>query len=71
VPKHRVGPEEHEVRVCLRSHLGGNDLMLTWDRPLWNIVRDAVSLVLYHSLAHPLPWFITFFKLLIVSIYHF
>ncbi|KEH42395.1 hypothetical protein MtrunA17_Chr1g0182671 [Medicago truncatula] len=29
VPKHRVGPEEHEVRVCLRPHLGGNDLMLT------------------------------------------
>ncbi|XP_059647018.1 uncharacterized protein LOC132293516 [Cornus florida] len=29
VPKLRVGPEEHEVRVCLRSHLGGNDLMLT------------------------------------------
>ncbi|KAF5476065.1 hypothetical protein F2P56_007809 [Juglans regia] len=29
VPKLRVGPEEHEVRVCLRPHLGGNDLMLT------------------------------------------
>ncbi|CAK9188181.1 unnamed protein product [Ilex paraguariensis] len=29
VPKLREGPEEHEVRVCLRSHLGGNDLMLT------------------------------------------
>ncbi|CAL0316891.1 unnamed protein product [Lupinus luteus] len=29
VPKHRVGPEEHEVRVCLRPHLVGNDLMLT------------------------------------------
>ncbi|KAA8516443.1 hypothetical protein F0562_016736 [Nyssa sinensis] len=29
VPKLRVGPEEHEVRVCLRSHLGGNDLVLT------------------------------------------
>ncbi|XP_021912498.1 uncharacterized protein LOC110826206 [Carica papaya] len=29
VPKLRIGPEEHEVRVCLRPHLGGNDLMLT------------------------------------------
>lgn len=29
VPKLRVGPEEHEVRVCLRPHLSGNDLMLT------------------------------------------
>ncbi|XP_008802765.2 uncharacterized protein LOC103716518 [Phoenix dactylifera] len=30
VPKHRVGPEEHEVRVCLRPpHLGANNLMLT------------------------------------------
>ncbi|XP_057438446.1 uncharacterized protein LOC130730451 [Lotus japonicus] len=29
VPKLRVGSEEHEVRVCLRPHLGGNDLMLT------------------------------------------
>ncbi|KAM7263920.1 hypothetical protein ACFE04_001603 [Oxalis oulophora] len=30
VPKLCVGPEEeHEVRVCLRPHLGGNDLMLT------------------------------------------
>ncbi|MCL7043249.1 hypothetical protein MKW94_007547 [Papaver nudicaule] len=29
VPKHRVGPEEHEVRVCLRPHLGTNDLLLT------------------------------------------
>lgn len=29
VPKHRVGPEEHEVRVCLRPHLGANDLLLT------------------------------------------
>lgn len=30
VPKHREGPdEEHEVRVCLRPHLGTNDLMLT------------------------------------------
>lgn len=29
VPRLRVGPEEHEVRVCLRPHLGGNDLMLT------------------------------------------
>ncbi|CAF2094944.1 uncharacterized protein LOC103867183 [Brassica rapa] len=29
VPKLRAGPEEHEVRVCLRPHLGGNDLMLT------------------------------------------
>ncbi|KAI9098564.1 hypothetical protein K1719_025189 [Acacia pycnantha] len=29
VPKLRVGPEEHEVRVCLRPPLGGNDLMLT------------------------------------------
>ncbi|KDP35614.1 hypothetical protein JCGZ_09052 [Jatropha curcas] len=29
VPKLREGPEEHEVRVCLRPHLGGNDLMLT------------------------------------------
>ncbi|XP_057970884.1 uncharacterized protein LOC131159747 [Malania oleifera] len=29
VPKLRVGPEEHEVRVCLRPHLGVNELMLT------------------------------------------
>ncbi|XP_061341475.1 uncharacterized protein LOC133287810 [Gastrolobium bilobum] len=29
VPKLRAGPEEHEVRVCLRPNLGGNDLMLT------------------------------------------
>lgn len=29
VPKLRVGPEEHEVRVCLRPHLGSNELMLT------------------------------------------
>ncbi|KAF3679226.1 putative heat shock cognate 70 kDa protein 2-like [Capsicum annuum] len=30
VPKVREGPEEeHEVRVCLRPHLVGNDLMLT------------------------------------------
>ncbi|KAL0545082.1 hypothetical protein IC582_020223 [Cucumis melo] len=29
VPRLRVGPEEHEVRVCRRPHLGGNDLMLT------------------------------------------
>ncbi|KAK6942946.1 hypothetical protein RJ641_028323 [Dillenia turbinata] len=29
VPKLRVGPEEHEVRVCLRPHLGGNELILT------------------------------------------
>ncbi|PIM97984.1 hypothetical protein CDL12_29538 [Handroanthus impetiginosus] len=29
VPKLREGPEEHEVRVCLRPHHGGNDLMLT------------------------------------------
>ncbi|KAL0347297.1 UNVERIFIED_CONTAM: hypothetical protein Scaly_1745700 [Sesamum calycinum] len=29
VPKLRVGPEEHEVRVCLRPHHGGNDLMLS------------------------------------------
>ena len=29
VPKLRAGAEEHEVRVCLRPHLGGNDLMLT------------------------------------------
>ncbi|KAL6987572.1 sequence orphan Slt1 [Sarracenia purpurea var. burkii] len=29
VPKLRSGPEEHEVRVCLRPHLGSNDLMLT------------------------------------------
>ncbi|KAL5581029.1 hypothetical protein UlMin_013471 [Ulmus minor] len=28
VPKHRVGPEEHEVRVCLRPHLGANELRL-------------------------------------------
>ncbi|KAF8369771.1 hypothetical protein HHK36_032207 [Tetracentron sinense] len=28
VPKHRVGPEEHEVRVCLRPHLGANELLL-------------------------------------------
>ncbi|OIW11235.1 hypothetical protein TanjilG_28326 [Lupinus angustifolius] len=26
VPKLREGSEEHEVRVCLRPHLGGNDL---------------------------------------------
>ncbi|KAM7464078.1 hypothetical protein LguiA_032199 [Lonicera macranthoides] len=29
VPKMREEVEEHEVRVCLRPHLGGNDLMLT------------------------------------------
>ncbi|KAJ6845957.1 uncharacterized protein M6B38_280085 [Iris pallida] len=30
VPKHRVGPEEHEVHVCLRPpHLGANELLLT------------------------------------------
>ncbi|KAL7587872.1 hypothetical protein Lser_V15G38679 [Lactuca serriola] len=29
VPKLREGPEEHEVRVCLRPHLVGNELMLT------------------------------------------
>ncbi|OWM68812.1 uncharacterized protein LOC116210177 [Punica granatum] len=30
VPKHRTGPEEHEVRVCLRSHSGvKNELMLS------------------------------------------
>ncbi|KAL7136474.1 hypothetical protein ABFS83_10G033300 [Erythranthe nasuta] len=29
VPKLREGPEEHEVRVCLRPHHGTNDLMLT------------------------------------------
>lgn len=30
VPKHRVGPEEHEVHVCLRPpHLGTNELLLT------------------------------------------
>ncbi|KAL5991988.1 sequence orphan Slt1 [Asimina triloba] len=29
VPKLREGPEEHEVRVCIRPHLGANDLLLT------------------------------------------
>ncbi|KAG5553907.1 hypothetical protein RHGRI_011692 [Rhododendron griersonianum] len=29
VPKLREGPEEHEVRVCLRPHIGSNDLTLT------------------------------------------
>ncbi|XP_010529835.1 PREDICTED: uncharacterized protein LOC104806567 [Tarenaya hassleriana] len=29
VPKLSAGPEEHEVLVCLRPHLSGNDLMLT------------------------------------------
>ncbi|CAN0926635.1 hypothetical protein LINGRAHAP2_LOCUS35452 [Linum grandiflorum] len=29
VPKLREGREEHEVRICLRPNLGGNDLMLT------------------------------------------
>ncbi|KAK9279741.1 hypothetical protein L1049_013423 [Liquidambar formosana] len=29
VPKHRVGSEEHEVRVCLRPHLGANELLLS------------------------------------------
>ncbi|CAI9779042.1 unnamed protein product [Fraxinus pennsylvanica] len=29
VPKLRAGPEEHEVRVCLRPHHVGNDLKLT------------------------------------------
>ena len=29
VPKLHVGPEEHEVRVCLRPHHGSNDLMFT------------------------------------------
>ncbi|CAA6661757.1 unnamed protein product [Spirodela intermedia] len=28
VPKHRAGPEEHEVRVCLRPHLGANEFLL-------------------------------------------
>ncbi|XP_027351609.1 uncharacterized protein LOC113862684 [Abrus precatorius] len=28
VPKLRTGPEEHQVRVCLRPHLQSNDLML-------------------------------------------
>ncbi|KAH1066855.1 putative 20.7 kDa in vs-regB intergenic region [Gossypium arboreum] len=29
VPKHRTGPEEHEVRVCLRPHLGPKELLLS------------------------------------------
>ncbi|KAL5549991.1 hypothetical protein UlMin_000167 [Ulmus minor] len=29
VPKLRVEPEEHEVRICFRPHLGGSDLMFT------------------------------------------
>ena len=29
VPKLHGGPEEHEVRVCRRPQLGGNDFMLT------------------------------------------
>jgi hypothetical protein len=30
VPKHRVGPEEHEVQVCMRPpHLGDHDLVLS------------------------------------------
>ncbi|KAG6494679.1 uncharacterized protein LOC121991733 [Zingiber officinale] len=30
VPKHPVGPEEHEVRVCIRPHhLGPSDIILT------------------------------------------
>ncbi|KAK4281375.1 hypothetical protein QN277_012878 [Acacia crassicarpa] len=29
VPKLSSEPQEHEVRVCLRPHLGGNDLKLT------------------------------------------
>lgn len=30
VPKHRVGPEEHEVRVCMRPpHFGNNELLLS------------------------------------------
>lgn len=29
VPKLRVGLEEHEVRVCLRPHLGANELLLS------------------------------------------
>lgn len=29
LPKLQEGPEEHEVRVCLRPHLAGNDLMLS------------------------------------------
>lgn len=29
VPKPRVGPEEHEVPISLRSHLGVNDLLLS------------------------------------------
>ncbi|XVF20077.1 hypothetical protein REPUB_Repub11eG0167300 [Reevesia pubescens] len=29
VPKYRTGPEEHEVRVCLRPHLGPNELLLS------------------------------------------
>ncbi|KAF3453889.1 hypothetical protein FNV43_RR04330 [Rhamnella rubrinervis] len=29
IPKHREGPEEHEVRVCLRPHLEVNELLLS------------------------------------------
>ncbi|KAF2321909.1 hypothetical protein GH714_004392 [Hevea brasiliensis] len=29
VPKHRVGPEEHEVPVCLRPHLAVSELLLS------------------------------------------
>ncbi|XP_050205849.1 uncharacterized protein LOC126655646 [Mercurialis annua] len=29
VPKHRVGPEEHEVRVCLRPQFGTSELLLS------------------------------------------
>ncbi|KAG9142591.1 hypothetical protein Leryth_011679 [Lithospermum erythrorhizon] len=29
IPKLHEGLEEHEVRICLRPHLGGGDLMLT------------------------------------------
>ncbi|KAI3908383.1 hypothetical protein MKW98_027888 [Papaver atlanticum] len=29
VPKHHEGSEEHEVHVCLRPHLGANDLLLS------------------------------------------
>lgn len=29
VPKHCTGPKEHEVRVCLRPHLGANELHLS------------------------------------------
>lgn len=36
-PKHRVGPEERQVRVSLCPHLGANELMLSRHTPVLEI----------------------------------